>query len=284
MNSSHRATDLLTTWARKGLDGAAQRSGPVARSALQKKIDLERETSWELRFCATLGPGSLAVDIGAHIGMVSWLLAPRFSTVLAVEPNPVCLGRLHASMPDNVVVVGAASSDTAGVAELAIPVHNGRAVAALGSLRAGATSGENGEFATASRIRQKRVATLRLDDLVSEPVDVLKIDVEGFEAEALAGASRVLSDQPVVIIEAEERHRPGSPVDVRDRLAAHGLSGLFVVSGEVLETERFDPLVHQANQPDTSGVVPDDYAANFVYVPTADRDQWAERLRSVVDA
>jgi len=52
------------------------------------------------------------------------------------------------------------------------------------------------------------VDVVPLDDLVAKTrkVSVLQLDVEGFEAEALRGAARIIGDNhPLIILEAEKR-------------------------------------------------------------------------------
>jgi FkbM family methyltransferase len=47
-------------------------------------------------------------------------------------------------------------------------------------------------YRTGEPIRQELVEVVALDDVISERVDLLKIDVEGFEHEVLVGAQRVI--------------------------------------------------------------------------------------------
>jgi FkbM family methyltransferase len=58
---------------------------------------------------------------------------------------------------------------------------------------------------------RRRVPARRLDDLIREPVTLLKMDVEGVEKEALEGSARILrQDKPRLIISAY--HRSGDIV------------------------------------------------------------------------
>ncbi len=75
------------------------------------------------------------------------------------------------------------------------------------------------------------VATVRLDDLVATrapdgPLRVVKIDIEGFEAEMLAGAQATLTDhRPVVICEFHDpllRAAGSSSEDLLRAFAAYG--------------------------------------------------------------
>ena len=54
---------------------------------------------------------------------------------------------------------------------------------------------------------EREVEVIALDDLDLDDVGFVKIDVEGHELEALAGAERLLGAQrPTVVLEAEQRH------------------------------------------------------------------------------
>lgn len=47
-----------------------------------------------------------------------------------------------------------------------------------------------------------------LDELIPERIDFMKIDVEGFEVEALKGARRILSeDKPLLCLEVTDQNR-----------------------------------------------------------------------------
>jgi FkbM family methyltransferase len=58
--------------------------------------------------------GDLAVDIGANMGVHTRLLARRFRTVIAIEPNPKAVAILLRRVPRNVTVLKSALSDREG--------------------------------------------------------------------------------------------------------------------------------------------------------------------------
>ncbi|MCA1671430.1 MAG: FkbM family methyltransferase [Actinobacteria bacterium] len=142
---------------------------------------------------ALMGPDANGVDVGAHVGDILSVMvrvAPNGRHV-AFEARASAAESLRARFP-TVLVHGAAASDVAGTADFTIvenmPVLSGLAPRAWPHLK----------------LERKVVSvpTVRLDEVLTERVDVLKIDVEGSEAAVLAGAHRVLGEyQPCVLLE-----------------------------------------------------------------------------------
>lgn len=263
----------LSTTARRALDQVTARSPRASRAVVTRKLAAERSATWEVALLATAPRGRLAVDVGAHVGMISLALAERHERVLAFEPNPLALSRLLGAAPENVAVSSTAVSDRPGLRTLHVPVVFGREVASLGSLEAGDTS-----------LRRLEVLGVRLDDLGLEDVDLLKIDVEGHEIEAVRGAAQLLAtERPAVLVESEERHRSGAPTQLADILGDAGYEGWFVHRGEVLPVDRFDAASHQAEPPDVTGSVDSRYSHNFLYLPAERRDAWRPLLDAAVD-
>lgn len=119
-----------------------------------------------------------AIDLGAHCGVVSRAMCRDFREALAFEPiqdNIDCIG---ANAP-TVRIVGAAAGAERGFTTFA---NNGSNIA---------RRKESGDLT---------VRVERVDDW-AERCDLMKIDVEGMELDALAGAKNVLKSRPVLIIE-----------------------------------------------------------------------------------
>jgi len=130
--------------------------------------------------------GSLAAedrfaDVGANIGVYTIAAARRCAHVTAFEPDPKTSDRLltHVRLNglQNVDVVVAAAGDRAGEVEFA----------ASGSPMASAGDGWLLGAPTCL------VRMVPLDDVLTT-VDVMKIDVEGYEGQVLLGARALLSD------------------------------------------------------------------------------------------
>lgn len=138
-----------------------------------------REIERDYRFdelAKPLGPGSVVVEIGAHVGVVSCWLARRYGCmVFAYEPHPDNFRRLV----DNVAANGLCHRVLPQKAALA--AHEGKVT--LG----GAADGNSGSYSI--RIPgDVEVDSVPLAKILAMtgPVDLLKIDCEGAEFEILA--------------------------------------------------------------------------------------------------
>jgi FkbM family methyltransferase len=143
----------------------------------------------------------LVVDVGANIGEFTSTirrLEPA-SHVLAFEPAPEPRGRLRERFAGDarVAVDSHALSDRAGVANFNVSAES--VFSSLLPMRTDVA----GAYATygAGLVDRLEVETARLDDVVTEPVRLLKIDVQGNELPLLAGAERTLAQTEAVLIE-----------------------------------------------------------------------------------
>jgi FkbM family methyltransferase len=145
---------------------------------------------------AVLEPGDRFVDVGANIGMITLharSLVSSAGLIDCFEPNPECIDAIieHLQINDikNVVIHKCALSDEVGTLSLKLTSsHSGTA-----------TFGEVDDV-----LRTIPVKICVGDDLLAEgpPVNVMKIDVEGFEMRVIKGLSRTLNaHHPVLITE-----------------------------------------------------------------------------------
>jgi FkbM family methyltransferase len=212
----------------------------------------------ELRLVPTLSmPDRISVDVGANRGVYAIAMARHARGVLAVEPNPELARFLRRALPRRCTVLCCALSDESGVAALRIPLIAGQEETYLASLH------HEGE----GPARVVEVPLKRLDDCVDGPVGLIKIDVEGHELAVLRGADRVLREYgPNLLIEAEERHRPGAVASITSFLADYGYRGLFRDGSRLWQVEAFDPAVHQDVKCLLSeGLHRDRYINNFIF-------------------
>jgi FkbM family methyltransferase len=153
--------------------------------------ELDRKVTW---ICSRLvRPGDTVLDIGANLGLVSFILSALVGpngTVHAFEPIPQMQDLIEQGMQrnnvSNIVLHKVALGDEPGELTLSIPKgHFGSA-----SLVAERRAGESEEIVVPVR----RLPEELPPDL--GPIRLIKIDVEGFEPQVLAGAAELLRTSP----------------------------------------------------------------------------------------
>jgi FkbM family methyltransferase len=149
-----------------------------------------------------LRPGGWAIDVGANVGLVTAQLCERVGqsgTVWAVEPIPRNAERLRQLRSDNdlvqLSVLEGALGDTSSTASIRLP--------------AGGESGWASFTKSWDTGGELPVKTWRLDDLHDtfppQPLDFVKIDVEGYEPQVVQGASSTLTTfWPLVMCELND--------------------------------------------------------------------------------
>lgn len=195
---------------------------------------------------ALLRPGMTVLDVGANNGTYSCIASGLVGTegrVISFEPVPANLALLNESLSlnlpgtSNVTVVEAAAGSTTETVRIYLQAGNS------GTHSAGA---ESDTWVDAEGVR--------LDDVAAEQgvdrVDLLKVDVEGFEPHVLAGAADLLEAfSPVILCEFDREMVAAvdvGPADFAALLAAHGdlyliderRGTLQRIDGETLATAR----------------------------------------------
>jgi FkbM family methyltransferase len=179
------------------------------RMRLDLSVDFERDiylnaSNMEIIsvFRKLLRPGDVAVDGGANLGflsLVAWQCVGSYGKVYAFEPQPVALELLteniRLNQADNIVVVPKAlwhETGTSKLYEFAEADHD------LPSL---------GKRVDKQVSREIVVETVRMDDVVRQPIRLYKLDIEGAEWSAMRGSRQILFSNPPphVIIELNPR-------------------------------------------------------------------------------
>lgn len=164
-----------------------------------------------------LSNGSVAVDVGANVGWHTLLMAARVGEaglVVAVEPNPSVRRRLEAHLKLNrlsqVRVVPCALGDHQGTTSFWGPPAESPS-AGDGHL----ISGTPGEEQSVIQVEIRR-----LDAVLAEPpvsrLDLIKIDVEGFEWPVLKGGAETIARfRPQIVFEFDKEYfvRGGGTTD-----------------------------------------------------------------------
>jgi FkbM family methyltransferase len=193
------------------VQGGARIAVPAALGCLTTYVLLEQE-DWfedEIRFVRRwLQPGMQAVDVGANIGVYTVAMARAVGSggrVWAFEPTPASADLLQRNLAlneiGNVDVIRAAASDREGPIELSVGID----AEANTIVKPGEAGGE--------RIPATAVT---LDAIAAgrgwAGIDLIKLDVEGHEFEAICGAARFLAaNSPLVMFEI----KAGAAFDLR---------------------------------------------------------------------
>ena len=229
MPAGRRAPDLVTEWVGTGYGAAASvlrtarflgreraitvtgHDGRTARLRLLQSRFAALDTigsqlllgRYELTtrrlFEQLVEPGMSVVDIGANIGyftVLSAVLTGPTGQVLAVEPEPRNLAQLQANLAapglEHVRLIAAACSDHLGQAELGVNAAESgwHRLLAPGGSRDG--------------LHAVTVELTTIDTVLGDhPVDLVKIDVEGFEGPVVAGMRATLERNPGVNVVLE---------------------------------------------------------------------------------
>lgn len=214
------------------------------------------------------------LDIGANRGLYIHHIARLTRKITAFEPLPPMQKWLRRNYPW-LDLRPYALSDREGPITIRYPRGN------YSWATIAATNQFEGEPA-ASDIEEASVEMRTLDSFDFADIGFIKIDVEGNEESVIAGASRTLASRPVLLIESEERHNPGSPVRLLTSLRAKGYAGLFVYGGEVLSADHFDP--HQDQLRSNVGVEGKTgrYINNFIFVPEEDAARYRSSMTTTI--
>ena len=162
----------------------------LSRCGPERMIFLEGERFVDERFLLRriLKPGMTTVDVGANIGYYLLLLKQccgASSKAICIEPSEENLPELKRCIAEN-------KFDRVDLHEVALGDHEGDV-----GLRTGINSG----VVESAQGGAYTVPLRRLDAVVQDRVDFIKIDVEGYEGQVLAGSEGLLARKPVLFLE-----------------------------------------------------------------------------------
>lgn len=166
---------------------------PVVSGALTFGVYERSEIAFMRRVCT---PDRVMVDVGANVGLYTAIAGVGVGPagrVIALEPDPESFRFLEqtvgANRLTNTKIVQAAASDTTGKARLSTSSEN---------------RGDNRLYPNELADGCIEVKTLRLDDYLDADgvttVDLLKIDVQGFEGHVIGGLVKTIHRSPKLIM------------------------------------------------------------------------------------
>lgn len=244
---------------------ADPRFAPLKRSLDVYYGDANREIAMDALYGRFVTKSALAFDIGAHVGDRIASFRRLGARVIALEPQPGCLAVLDALYCCDGAVTLVNSACGPGAGELTLHINSANPTVTTASPAfieaADGAGGWEGQVWDATIT----VPVTTLDELIARhgmPA-FIKIDVEGFEADVLAGLSRPV---PALSFEFTTIQRDVA-YDCLDRLAQIGNFGFDIALGEsqrltfgrwiVAQDMRahIESLPHEANSGDVYAVL-----------------------------
>lgn len=200
------------------------------------------------------------IDVGANYGIWSMYLASRFVNVEAFEPNEEVTLSLRNLGKSNVRLHHFGLDTVEHVGTIFIP----RIDSVYVHQRASA-------FKNAEHNQEIRVRFTSLDKFNFENVDLIKIDVEGSEAQVLDGAiSTINRNRPILIVEIELRHNAKGRETI-SRIESLGYSGYFLMDNKMVSISEFYFEKYQLPNGKVLGKI--QYINNFIFIPIERRDE-----------
>jgi FkbM family methyltransferase len=220
---------------------------------LHRKALLRGEA--ELRLLPQLAdPERVSLDVGANKGIYTFGLLGCSAMVHAFEPNPKLFAILRRWAEGRAELHPFALGERAGTMDLHVP-RSAR----------GGFSNQGGTLLPVTKREFESVAVevQRIDDLDLGEVGFIKVDVEGYEREVLAGGKALLRRcRPVLLVELEEKHTGRPLPDMVAEIRGHGYDCSYLRDGALKPFAELD-IERQHRAPASRR----DYVFNFIFRP-----------------
>lgn len=194
-------------------------------------------------------------DVGANVGQHSLFMSSHVGRVMAFEPFDAARDQLKQKIADNklntIEVFPIGLGSTNGPRIFHVPTTNN-----IGK----------GSFDLITGLDALEVMVRRGDDLIAEQslprIDILKIDVEGFEAPVFEGLHSAISrDRPVILTEISGNTRSGFGSLARFRSALYPGATIFDLQATRNRDYRLQPV--EFDRCDELLIVPEEMVARM---------------------
>ena len=205
----HARSDVVSSVLRRG-----HMWEPELTQTLRRELTRAHTRSISTSTMPTAGAPLHLLDIGANIGWFTLVAAAHGADVTAIEPSVLNAWLVRKSLAANPHLaprvtlhnVGAGAT-TGGSCDLISPDSNvGDTMLECGDVAAGLARWNAWGATQRAKYRYRSRGTLRLariDELVTRPVDVLKIDIEGYEPLAAQGWEQLFARRRPRLIVSE---------------------------------------------------------------------------------
>ncbi|PNW78226.1 hypothetical protein CHLRE_09g386747v5 [Chlamydomonas reinhardtii] len=191
----------------------------------------------------------LYVDVGANVGSLCLRVAANGYRVVAFEGMAANLLLLRNSIcaapgvADRLHLYPFGLSD----AESTCPIYS--QPTNVGDGIVACTKAEQTKLLSEGCQQRGELRLKRLDAVINEPIEVLKVDVEGFEAFVLSGAKGLLRRRAVrhLMVEFWERTSPKVVAELKElgfELSLQGFSGPWATLAEIQKKIAADKIVN----------------------------------------
>jgi len=119
-----------------------------------------------------------------------------------------------------------------------------------------------------TRVEVVHCSRVRLDTAITEPVGLIKIDVEGHEVAVLRGATQLIErDRPVLIVESAKTSLSRGLEYVIAFLMERCYAGMFLLNGLPQSITSFRTQIHQPRENIQNVSKVGTYVNNFIFFP-----------------